>query len=230
MKKNLIKLSLLLLVSWALFIVGCSKDDTSAPVVTLLGSNPMTISLQGSFTDPGATAQDDKDGAITPTSDASSTNPNVNLAGTYSITYSATDAAGNVGTAVRTVIVKNDAEYLNGTYSTSEGGAPWTQTVTASTTVNNRIVFSKFANYSGNSNIYASVIGTAVELPTAQTAVGIGGSGCTHVFTPGGAGTPILLTGGKYSFSIKFTDEQQLGGAGCAATGAVPYEDVFVQQ
>ena len=31
--------------------------DTTAPVITLLGDNPMTIEVGSTFTDPGATAQ-----------------------------------------------------------------------------------------------------------------------------------------------------------------------------
>jgi hypothetical protein len=231
MKKNLLTLSLTLL-SGLVLLVGCSKDDTTAPVITLLGSDPMTISLNaGSVSDPGATAEDDEDGTVSVTSDWTSTNPNVNLTGTYIVTYTASDAAGNTATEKRTVVVKNDADYLAGTYTTTEGGGtPWTQSITASTTINNRIIFSYFANYLNNNQIYAQVTGSAVELPSSQTAVGIGSSGCTHIFTPGGSGSTITQVGGKYTFSIKFTDEQQAGGTGCTATSAVPYEDVFLQQ
>jgi len=231
MKKNLILYSVLSLGISGLLFTGCSDDDTTAPVISLNGSDPMEISLNStSISDPGATAEDDEDGTLTVTSDWSSTNPNLNLKGTYIITYSATDAAGNLGEETRTVIVKNDAEYLAGSYTTTEPDTFWTQTITTSSTVNNRIIFSKFGFYSGNDDIYAQVIGTAVELPTAQTAVGIGMNGCTHVFTPNGSGTPISQVSGKYTFSIKYTDEQQAGGAGCSATSAVPYEDVFNQQ
>ena len=38
--------------------------DTNAPVVTLLGSNPITIECHSVFTDPGATALDDCAGNI----------------------------------------------------------------------------------------------------------------------------------------------------------------------
>ena len=231
MKRHLFTLATAVLTASALFISGCSKDDTEAPVITLLGNNPMTISLNTtSVADPGATAEDNEDGTVSVSSDWSSV-VNVNLAGTYTVTYSATDAAGNVGEDTRTVIVKNDADYLVGTYNVTEAGSPsWVQSISASTSINNRIIFSKFANYANNNTVYASVIGTAVELPSAQTVTGIGASGCTHVFTPGGTGMPVTSASGKYSFSIKFTDEQQAGGSGCTATSAVPYEDVFVQQ
>lgn len=228
MKKNLFSISAVIVILSLVIIQGCKKDDTTPPVVSLNGSSTQTISLNSSYSDPGATATDDEDGTVTASSDASSTNPNVNLAGTYIITYTASDAAGNVGTASRTVIVKNDADYLEGTYLTTEGTSTWTQTISASATVNNRIHFSKFANYSNNDDIYATVTGSQVDLGTSQNGVGIGASGCTHTFTPNGTGTPISST--PITFSIKFTDQQLAGGAPCPATGAVPYEDVFVMQ
>src|SRR5438046_3014092 len=85
----------------------CKKDDTTAPVISKQGSSPMTISLNSSFTDPGATASDNEDGTISVTSDYSSTNPNVNLKGTYTIHYTATDKAGNQASDSRTVNVVN---------------------------------------------------------------------------------------------------------------------------
>ena len=43
--------------------------------------------------------------------------------GDYTLTYTATDAAGNVGTATRTVHVYNQAEVFEGTYpNMSRGG------------------------------------------------------------------------------------------------------------
>src|SRR5688572_18370577 len=140
MKKNTLYLAIVALATCSLVFTGCSDDDTTAPVVTLLGSDPLTISLNvTSVADPGATAEDDEDGALTVSSNWSATNPNVNQTGTYTITYTAQDAAGNVGEATRTVIIKNDADYLAGTYLTSEtGSTPWTQTITASETINNR--------------------------------------------------------------------------------------------
>src|SRR4051812_26977991 len=89
-----------------IFLKSCSKDDTAAPNVSVTGATSEVVSLQGTWTDAGATATDDEDGTVSVTSDASTTNPNLNKVGTYTITYSATDAAGNTGTAIRTVRVK----------------------------------------------------------------------------------------------------------------------------
>ena len=73
--------------------------DTTAPVITVDGENPATVELGATYTDAGATA----DGGETVTTSGT---VDTSTVGTYTITYSATDAAGNTGTATRTVIVE----------------------------------------------------------------------------------------------------------------------------
>jgi hypothetical protein len=75
--------------------------DTLAPVITLNGPNPMTVECHTSFTDPGATANDACGGPVPVTASGS---VNVNVPGSYTITYSATDGA-HPATATRTVNV-----------------------------------------------------------------------------------------------------------------------------
>ena len=67
MKKIILSALVVVLGGTTLLMNGCKKDDTTAPVVKLNGSSSQTVSLNGSFSDPGATATDDKDGSITPT-------------------------------------------------------------------------------------------------------------------------------------------------------------------
>jgi hypothetical protein len=76
--------------------------DTTPPVITLNGSNPMTVECATAFTDPSATATDNVDGTV-PVS--SSGTVNRFAPGQYTITYSATDRAGNTATLPRTVNV-----------------------------------------------------------------------------------------------------------------------------
>ncbi|MDX9893357.1 MAG: DUF5011 domain-containing protein [Patescibacteria group bacterium] len=83
--------------------------DTTAPVVTVLGSNPMSVALNSQFVDPGATATDNIDGDLTSSIVVTGT-VDTGVAGSYSLTYSATDSSGNTGSAVRTVIVSGDIE------------------------------------------------------------------------------------------------------------------------
>lgn len=94
-------------------VIVVSTPDNTAPVITVVGANPLTVDLCGFFNDPGATASDNIDGNITQniTSDAAlvpfGTPSNPGTAGTYTITYSVTDGAGNTTTATRTVIITN---------------------------------------------------------------------------------------------------------------------------
>lgn len=77
--------------------------DATAPVLTLNGEASIELTVGDSYTEAGATATDDVDGTVnvttTGTVDTSTT-------GTYTITYTATDAAGNSAALSRTVIVK----------------------------------------------------------------------------------------------------------------------------
>ncbi|MBC2002172.1 DUF5011 domain-containing protein [Listeria booriae] len=77
--------------------------DTIKPVIT---ASNKTLTVGDSF-DPkaGVTASDNKDGNITSKIAVTSNNVDTTKAGTYSVTYSVTDAAGNVGTKTITVTV-----------------------------------------------------------------------------------------------------------------------------
>ncbi len=79
--------------------------DTTAPVITVLGDNPATVLLNETYTDAGATATDDVDGTVDVTTSGT---VDTSTVGSYTITYTATDAAGNVATETRTVnVVEN---------------------------------------------------------------------------------------------------------------------------
>ena len=77
--------------------------DTTKPVITLNGLAQMSLNVGDTFTDPGATATDNIDGTLNATPSGS---VDTSAAGQYSITYTATDKAGNIATAIRTVIVE----------------------------------------------------------------------------------------------------------------------------
>ena len=91
------------------FLFTVFVNDTTAPVITLIGSASVEIELGYEYTDEGATAVDNKDGTIT--SEITTVNSvDVDTEGTYTVTYDVTDAAGNVATqVVRTVTVTPDA-------------------------------------------------------------------------------------------------------------------------
>jgi uncharacterized repeat protein (TIGR01451 family) len=77
--------------------------DAIKPVISLTGPSSITVECHTSFTDQGATATDNCDSSVTVTP---SSNVNIDVPGTYTINYNATDHAGNAATQVsRTVVV-----------------------------------------------------------------------------------------------------------------------------
>jgi autotransporter-associated beta strand protein len=78
--------------------------DTTAPAITLLGANPLTVECHAGFTDPGATALDACAGAV---SVATSGSVNADSPGTYTLTYTADDGNGNTNSMTRTVSVQD---------------------------------------------------------------------------------------------------------------------------
>ena len=83
-------------------------SDPVAPEITLLGENPMTIQVGEGYVEPGFKAEDACDGDLTDAVLAAGTVSKY-TAGTYTISYTVQDAAGNVAIAERTVIVKASA-------------------------------------------------------------------------------------------------------------------------
>ena len=81
--------------------------DTTAPTIALTGGDtPIVLTAGGTYTEPGATATDNVDTSVpTPTPSGM---VNTTTAGQYTITYTATDRAGNVATKTRTVTVNAD--------------------------------------------------------------------------------------------------------------------------
>jgi hypothetical protein len=78
--------------------------DRTPPVVTLRGQAIVDHRMDVAYSDAGADAHDLVDGNLT--TDIVVINPvDVNATGIYEIRYRATDAAGNVGEAVRKVVV-----------------------------------------------------------------------------------------------------------------------------
>ncbi|MDB4432938.1 DUF5011 domain-containing protein [Akkermansiaceae bacterium] len=79
-------------------------EDTSPPVITLTGSALVTIEAGSDYIDAGATATDTVDGAISVVVD---NKVNAQIPGSYLVSFTATDAAGNSAVEVtRTVIVE----------------------------------------------------------------------------------------------------------------------------
>lgn len=81
------------------------KEKNNPPVITLNGSATVTLKVGGIYTELGAKATDDKDGDLTEKIITTGT-VNTSVAGTYTITYTVSDSAGNVTKVTRTVKVE----------------------------------------------------------------------------------------------------------------------------
>ena len=211
------KLAAVVAIALSTVLVGCKKDDVAAPVVTILGAASENVVLNTSYVDAGATSKDERDGDLTSSivSDAA-TAVKKDLSGTYTVTYTSTDAAGNAGTATRSVIVKNAAEAKAGSYAVSDvvGGTTtnYTDAVTASSTVNNKILVGKFAGYTGGS-VSMTISGSTITI--ASQTVACGNPAANRTFS----GTGTLGTSGMV---INYTETTN----GSTANGV----DTYVKQ
>ena len=83
-------------------------SDNTAPVITLLGANPLQLTVGDVYSDPGATAVDNVDGVITASIDVGGDTVTTASPGSFTVTYDVSDAAGNPAVQVtRTVIVSD---------------------------------------------------------------------------------------------------------------------------
>lgn len=149
-----------------------AATDATVPVITLLGSNSVSINQNQTYSDAGATANDAFDGNLT--SSITTVNPvNTVVAGTYTITYNVSDVAGNSAAQVtRTVNVLSVGSVSAASYQTpaqlvagsDEGGTAAALTINnnASFTTANRLVTLKFNNF-GNPLISHLAISTSPD-------------------------------------------------------------------
>jgi hypothetical protein len=80
--------------------------DDEAPVLTILGENPIYIKQNDIYMDEGATAEDNVDGDLTSAIVVDNQVDTSNV-GAYGVYYEIKDAAGNFANAKRTVYVHN---------------------------------------------------------------------------------------------------------------------------
>lgn len=171
MKKFLLPVTL---VASTLFIVSCKKNIQ--PVITLNGDQEMAVPLNGTYTELGATAKDNKDGDLTDDVVITGT-VNEDQVGEYRIFYNVEDKEGNkAATQTRFVNVFNEADYMVGGFiaTPSCGGSGtsdiYNTAVTVSYSTNNRIWINNLTIepyfYSAISGpVYADVSGTTITIP-----------------------------------------------------------------
>jgi hypothetical protein len=180
MNKNILTFATALLVGGSLLLTSCKKDET-APVISLKGDSVQVVQLTEAA-DPGATANDEKDGDISVINSDYSTAVNKNQVGTYTVKYTASDEAANEATKSRTVKVK--AAYLAGNYSVSELGInPYNVEVKEDISIYNKLSITTFGAFtnavvscevSGSTITIPSQTVTSIDLPTGSTISGSG--------------------------------------------------------
>ena len=174
--------------------------DNTPPLITLNGPPTMTIILGGTYTEQGATANDNIDGNLTNniviTGSVDTSSP-----GTYTLSYTASDAAGNTASIARTITVQA---------STANNSQAYTINVTANNASNYILNGNdRFGLVSGNDPTVTINVGDtvnfAVNAPghpfylktiqgtgTANTISGVTNNGTTNgtvSWTPSQAGT-----------------------------------------
>ena len=202
MKKTLIAMFSVAAIATLLFS-GCKKtdSDTTAPAVYLEGSNPMYIIKGNTAVDPGATATDDVDGTITPTSNWGASNPNITTAGSYTITYIGKDAAGNSTTTTRTVYVVDIAGvYVNAkdTCATSPSSTFDATVVTSGTS--GGFAISNFGAFGTSVSVNCKLESSGNITVTNNQSLG-GGATINNVFN---SSSKMISASGPLKFVIKY--------------------------
>ncbi|QQR82407.1 DUF5011 domain-containing protein [Candidatus Campbellbacteria bacterium] len=96
--------------------------DVTAPVITLLGSSDIELTVGSTYTDAGATAEDNVDGDITADIEVGGDVVNPSVVGIYVITYNVQDSEGNSATEVtRTVTIVSQEEGSGGSLTGRSG-------------------------------------------------------------------------------------------------------------
>lgn len=155
-----------------------TTTDTVAPVITLTGGN-QTLTGGEDWIDPGYSATDAVDGDLTDDVVVTGT-VDTDTVGAYTLTYTVSDAAGNVGTAQRTVTVAASAAGL--------------QVDSAPAEINRYGTFEL-------------VVSGAVEAPTLQnTVVRVNGSTGPQLTTTGvtGSGPWTITVTARFDVPIQF--------------------------
>ena len=133
--------------------------DTTPPVITLLGPNPVTVGQGTTYVDPGATATDNVDGNITSSIVINTSAVNTAVPGNYTVTFNVTDVAGNAATQVtRTVHVSGGPTANSQSVTTNEDVAK-AITLTGSDPDNDPLTFIVVTNPS-----HGALSGTAPNL------------------------------------------------------------------
>lgn len=161
-----------ILVFALVLAVACKKKDQTPPEVSLLGEPVVVVPLNGSWDDPGARGSDAAGGTVVITVSGVA---NTQFAGVYNIFYTAWDESGNSSDVLRTVVVRNDSDSLNGNFSAlsisgtdSLGFYAYTST---SNLTNRRLWIGGFG-WQPSAAVYADVLHDTLIIPSQRVEAG----------------------------------------------------------
>jgi hypothetical protein len=120
--------------------------DTTPPVITLVGANPITVGQGTTYIDPGATATDNIDGNISSSIVINTSAVNTNVPGNYIVTFNVSDIAGNVATQVTRTVHVSGAPTANPQSVTTNEDTAKAVTLTGSDPDNDPITFTVVTN------------------------------------------------------------------------------------
>lgn len=192
--------------------------DKTAPVITLTGDATVYLEVGNTYTDGGATVTgDDGNGVSSDTSRV-----DTETAGTYTVTYTSTDDAGNTTTATRTVIVVDPVSASTVTLAIPESGIGATSAVLdgAVTTLGKQQTFSDHgfvwstAAIAGSTHIVDSSVtkislGSKSNLDTFTTVL-TGLSSGTYYVRPYVVYNGSVIYGSEVSFTTPDSDTNRL--------------------
>lgn len=171
MKRILKNLSISYIVFISITFFACKKEDNISPILKMNGKDTITIYLNETYLDEGATATDDTDGDLTKSIYVKN-EVNINLVGNYKVMYTVSDKAGNTSaTQTRIVFVENSSKKYTGNYFVNNhtlypsiDSTTYLTTLIIDSTLNNHLFFTSFADNIPK-KVFFIVNGEQVEFP-----------------------------------------------------------------
>ncbi len=175
----------------------------SLPVISLFGGSNIVSTLNAAYIDSGFVAYDAEDGNITSNVIVYGS-VNKDSAATYRISYVVYDSDGDKDSVVRTVRIKNAAEFMNGSYTcnvTAPSGFPDCITdIFISGSVNNRVTLANGVNcYTPNLDLDIIQTGHQISIPVQSWFY----QGTTHTYS--GIGT-YSVSGTSVFINLSYTN------------------------
>lgn len=200
--------------------------DTTAPVITISGVNPINLTIGDAYVDAGATALDDVDGNITGNIVTTGLPVSTATVGSFNVTYSVSDTAGNSSSATRTINVALPPAVLtaiNVTPASAIVGIGGTQQLSATTLDQFGAPFAAPATWSSSNPAIATVDAAGLVRGVAVGAVTVSATSgavtsSANITVPDAESPVISITGGN---PATITVRQAYNDAGATARDGV---------